>query len=354
MKNTTSLRKILCAAYAIIAAVSASAMDRFELEDGSVVLGKLLSAENGKFKVDTAFAGKIDIDQAKVKIFTTDEPVNISLASGTLMFGKIVPGEGGAGVKVISEEGQLSAPVGKVAAVWRKGEEQPQVRQLKEEVAKRSRNWEYEVSMALTGRSGASDRLAAALGFKATLATLTDKLIFDLKAERARENGIDTANRQFGSADYSAFFSEKNTWYARTSLEKDAIKALDLRSTTAFGFGHKLIKKPDHDLEARVGVSYLYENYTTGTTFDSPGMDVGLLHIWQFKNGKLTNTITYTPAFKDIKNYRIHHESSYEVPLTPKLWKLKIGLSNDYTGQPPAGVDHLDTMYFTSLLLDWK
>ncbi len=339
-----------------MAAAGASAVDRFELEDGSVVLGKLLSAENGKFKVDTAFAGKIDIDQTKVKTFTTDEPVNVSLASGTLMFGRVIVGENGAGVKILSEEGQLNAPMDKVASVWRKGEEQPQVRLLREEVARRTRKWEFEASMALSGRSGTNDRVAAAFAFKATLATISDKLIFTLQSERARDNGIDSANRQFGTADYSAFFSEKDTWYARTSLEKDIIKAIDLRSISGFGYGRKLIKKPEHDLEARVGLSYLYESYTTPATpsFDSPGMDIGFLHTWQFLSGKLSETLTYTPAFKDIGNYRIHYEGSYEVPLTPRLWKIKFGLTSDYTSQVPPGVGRLNNIYFTSLLLNWK
>ena len=114
-----------------------------------------------------------------------------------------------------------------------------------------------ELAVARTGRTGGAEKFASALAFKATLESSQDKLVFDLQAEKAGDNGVETANRQFGGVDYSSFFTPDNVWYARTSVEKDSIKALDLRSSTAFGIGRKLIKKETQDLEARIGLSYL-------------------------------------------------------------------------------------------------
>ena len=326
--------------------------DRFELADGSIVLGKLVSAEAGKFKVETAFAGTIEISQDKLKSFSTDEVVNVGLAAGSQVLGRVEPSEGG--IKVVANDGQMAAATAKVAAVWRPGTDSPAVRKLKEESAKKERHWAYESSLAIAGRTGASEKFGANLGFKATLESPQDKLVFGLEAERAKDNGTDTANRQAGSADYSAFFSPLNVWYVRTALEKDEIKALDIRSTTAFGVGHKMIKTDVQDLEFRVGASYLYENYTTGTKFDSPGLDIALLHSRTFKFSKLINTLSYTPAFKNFSNYHAHHESSLELPLLASLWKIKLGVSNDYVSMPPLGTKRLDTTYFTSLLLNWK
>lgn len=339
------------ALFAALLAVAAHA-DRVELTDGSVIVGKILSADGGKFSVETGFAGKIEIDQAKIKTFSTDEPVNVAVNGGSRMLGVVTSSE--TAVAVSSENGQLSAPTGKVAAVWRQGADDPETRALKEDISKRTRAWAYEASAAITGRTGNNEKINVLVGAKATLETIQDKLVFELAAERARDNGVDTANRQYGAADYSAFFSPKNIWYARTSLEKDEIKGLDLRSVTAFGIGRKLIKNPQQDLELRAGFSYTYENFVDGTQFDSPGMDFGLIHTYLFKNGKLSNTLTYTPAFRDFANYRIHHESTYEMPLTDVRWKLRVGLTNDYLGTPPEGVERLDTLYFVSLLLNWK
>jgi hypothetical protein len=349
--KTTSFRLLLGSLLLLAAGLRAYA-DRFELADGSVVLGKLVSAEGGKFKVETAFAGTIEIAQDKLKSFATDEAVNVGLAAGSQVLGRVEPADGG--IKVVASDGQMAAATAKVAAVWRPGADSPQVRMLKEESAKKERHWAYESSLAIAGRTGASEKFGATLGFKATLESPQDKLVFGLEAERAKDNGADTANRQAGSADYSAFFSDRNVWYVRTALEKDEIKALDLRSTTAFGIGHKIIKTATQDLEFRVGASYVYENYTTGTRFDSPGLDIALLHTKSFKFSKLVNSLSYTPAFKNFSNYKAHHESSLELPLAASLWKIKIGVTNDYVSMPPAGTVRLDTTYFTSLLLNWK
>ena len=348
----SNLKYLLNTAMALALALAARAADRLELTDGSVVYGKIVSAEAGVIKVDTTFAATISIAQDKVKSFTTDEAVNVQLASGSTALGRVQAAD--AGIVVAASSGQLAATPAQVVAVWRAGSDSPEVRKLKEAAAKAARHWAYEAAVAITGRTGGSEKFAGALAFKATLESSQDKLIFGLAAEKAEDNGVETANRQLASVDYSAFFSDKSVWYARTSLEKDTIKALDLRSTSAFGFGRKLIKKDKQDLELRGGLSYVYESYASGKKFDSPGLDLSLIHSYQFKTGKLNNSLNYTPTFKDFGNYRLHHESTYEMPITASLWKLKTGIANDYTSIPQPGVDRLDTIYFTSLILNWK
>jgi len=345
-------RHLFACLFLVLLCLSSHAADRIELTDGSVVLGKLLSAEGGKFKVETTFAGTIEIAQDKIKVFTTDEAVNVGLAAGSAILGKVEAAD--PGIKVVANDGQLVASTNNVAAVWRQGADSPAVKKLQAEKAAMSRHWAYESSVAIAGRTGVSEKFGANLGFKATLANAQDKLIFTLGAEKAKDNGVETANRQFGGVDYSSFFTPLNGWYARTSLEKDKIKALDLRSSSAFGFGRKLKKTDVQDLEFRYGLNYLYESYSNQTSFESPGLDLALLHTYQFPNSKLVNSLSYTPAFKEFSNYRVHHESSYELPVGASMWKLKFGVANDYNSKPPAGTERLDTTYFTSLLLNWQ
>jgi hypothetical protein len=340
----TIIRGLLACAAALLI-TGRLAADRIELTDGSIINGKLLSADGGKFKVETNFAGTIEIAQDKIKSFTTDGVVHVGLKTGSEVLGKVDATE--TGVKVSGADAQMTAETGNIVAVWPKDADSPAVEKAK-------RKWAYEAGVGISGRTGVSEKFSAALNFLATLESSQDKLIFHLAGERARDNGVDTANRQFGSVDYSSFFSDKNVWYVRSSLEKDEIKQLDLRSTTGFGVGRKLIKKDTEDLEVRFGISYIYETYSNGTKFDSPGLDIALINMTQFKNGVMRNVITYTPAFEDFANYRIHHESSYEMPITASMWKLKLGLTNDYQSIPPAGVERFDTLYFTSLILNWK
>lgn len=344
--------RLFAGVFAFIFAAAAVAADRVELTDGSVVMGKLLSAESGKMKIETSFAGTIEIAQAKVKSFSTDDTVVVGLNSGSTVQGKVEMVEGG--IKIVAPDGQMSAATANVAAVWLPGADSPTVSKLKAENAAKARKWAYETNVAIAGRSGATEKFGAAAGFKATLESPADKLIFAAAAERAKENGRDTANSQKGSADYSAFFNPTNVWYARTGLEKDKIKDLDLRSTTAVGLGHKAVKTDVQDLEFRLGVSYVYETYANNTKFDSPGLDLAMIHNYKFSNATLANLITINPAFKSFSNYRLHHESTIELPIAASLWKLRSGVANDYQSKVTPGVERLDTTYFTSLVLSWK
>src|SRR5690606_40230596 len=92
MKNRTlltrAMRPLFLGAFISLVGLSFAA-DRIELTDGSVVVGKLLSADGGKFKMETGFAGTIEIAQDQIKSLTTDEAVNVGIASGSSVLGKV-------------------------------------------------------------------------------------------------------------------------------------------------------------------------------------------------------------------------------------------------------------------------
>ncbi len=350
----TSLSSRLLSALLALTLVSPVLADRIELTDGSVLHGKLLSAEGGKFKLETAFAGTLDIDQGKIKSFSTDDPIHVGLKAGTQVLGTVAATD--AGIAVVAADGQMASSAANVVAVWRPGADSPEVRAAKEAVAKARRGWAYEASAAITGRTGGSEKFAGSVGVKATLEGAQDKLQFYGAVNRAQENGNQTANDWKAGVDYSSFFSSKAVWYARTELAKDKIKAIDLRSNSAFGLGWKLAKTDTRDTEIRFGLGYLYETYTTGAPdFESAGLDVAFLNSMTLGWAKMNNAITWTPSFEDFANYRLVHETSFDLPIkTGEFWKLRMGVNNDYQSQPAGGIEKLDTTYFTALILSWK
>ncbi len=334
------------------ALVLTAAADQVELTDGSLLKGRIVGVNAGKISLETSFAGTVSIALENVARFATDEAVHVSVGGSPAVLGRVQPAP--AGVRVAGEGLQVAAPPVQVTALWRQGAENPAEKVAREILEKARRKWAYEATVAVTGRTGASEKINATAGFKATLASNRDRLILNVSGERAQDNGVKTADRNFGGADYSSFYSPDQGWYVRSSLESDEIKALDLRSTTALGFTRKLVRKSSQDLEFRSGASYLYEDYSTGKKFNSPGLDFTLLNTYNLRGSKLTTTLAYAPTFRDFSNYRLRHESALELPLSASLWKLKLGMANEYLSIPPAGVDKFDTTYFTSLLLNWK
>jgi len=326
--------------------------DRIELVDGSVVNGKLTAIEGGKLRVETLFAGVIPIAQAQVKAVVTDQPLNLALADGTTLTGRVAGGETGLQVEVA--EGAVAVAPQQISTAWREGAESPAARLAREVAEKARRKWAYEASVSASGRTGVREKLNATFGFKATLASAQDRLILSLQADRAQDRGLTTADRDFAGVDYSTFFSPGNGWYARTSLEKDKIRSLDLRSNTALGFTRRMIRKGPLDLQFRFGASYVHEQYPIDPDFSSPGLDLAFLSTYTMPKAKFNSTVTYTPAFQDFSNYRLRHEAGLEVPITASLWKLKVSMTNEYLSQPQTNTDKLDTTYLTSLILSWR
>src|SRR3954468_8792502 len=134
------LKTLLRACCALSLAAAAFAADRIELTDGSVVLGKLVSAGGGKFKVETAFAGTILIAQDQIRSFQTDEPVNVRTGTGTIL-GRVQPA--GTETVVVAGGSRMTVVPTQVTAIWPQGTESPD-----------ARHWQYEAGLAITGRTG--------------------------------------------------------------------------------------------------------------------------------------------------------------------------------------------------------
>jgi Protein of unknown function, DUF481 len=350
-RNGAMQRPLLSLLAALLLAAPAVA-DQVELTDGSVIKGRITGVEAGKIRIETTFVGAVTVELAHVKTFATDEPVHVSLADTPAVLSPVAATA--QGVSLPAAAGRAASPV-QVTALWREGAESPLQKLERERLEKMKRKWAYEATVALTGRTGTSDKLDATVGGKATLASDHDRLILLATAERGEDNSVETANRQLVGADYSSFNSSNHGWYGRTSLETDKVKALNLRSATALGFTRKVVHSSTENLELRFGGTYTYEvYYTDNPDFRSPGLDFSLLNSYTRGGAKLNTVLGYLPSFRDTTYYRIRHESNLEVPLSASLWKLKVGIANEYQNVPPAGVERFDTTYFTSLLLSWK
>lgn len=343
-------RALLVGAIVCLGTASLSLADVVETVNGSIIRGKVVASDDGTVKVETDFAGVVSIKQDQVKAISTDAPINVALKDGTSTKGTL--GTSGAALQVATPTGTLSTQTSAVAALWRDGDKSPADKALD---ALR-RKWAYQVAFDLNGKKGNTDRMFIGTDFRATLASPSDSLAFYGRYARGEEEGNVTQDEARGGVDYSNNFTDKMSWYVRTELGFDRTKQLDLRSQTAVGLGYNLIKKSNQSLVGRVGVNYRYEAYEDPLpSFDSAGLDLGLIHSYGFEWGRMTNTITMTPAFDDFANYVLLHESAVEMPIgAGQFWKLRFGIRNDYTSEPPnPALKKHDWSYFTQLVLTW-
>jgi putative salt-induced outer membrane protein YdiY len=328
--------------------------DTITTKDGSVIKGKILSSSEGVIQIETDFAGIVSISQDQVVHFTSDQPIFVQLEDGNTLLGTVTPAEDG--LNIDASNGDFQTETSAVISIWQKGDESPIEKKQREALAALDRKWAYEAAVDISGSDGNTDRSNFGIAFKATRTGLDDTLKFYTSIDKAKDSGVTTADEIKGGIDYSHLISEHNSWYARVELETDKIETIDLRTTAAFGLGRNLIKTEVQTLEVRGGLAYRHEAYDSGANVDSPGLDFGLNHTYVLTDwGNLVNSLTYNPSFDDFGNYRVTHESSFEMPISAgEMWKMRIGLAHDYSSMPAFGREKLDTTYFIRLILDWE
>lgn len=346
MHINTLLRATGAMVLLALAALSSRA-DVVETKNGARIVGTVTKIEDGNILMKTDFAGDLVIKQSEVVGVTTDAPVTVRLASDTVLKGRLTTENGV--LHVAGDDAELTTRVEKIAASWPAGGQDPRV-------IAAQRHWAYEVAMDVTGKTGNSEQVGTSVSARATLKTAQDTLQFYTGYDRQVADHVKSADQFKAGVDYQNNFAGKKSWYVRDEGGFDRVKDIDLYNVAAAGLGYDFIKEAKHTFTGRIGVSYRYEGYRNPATQDvsSAGLDVGINHEWEFTKSKLVNRLAYVPAFEDFGNFRLTHESFYEIPLADPNWKLRLGVSNDYNSKPGPGVERLDTTYFTRLALTFK
>lgn len=316
--------------------------------DGAQLTGTITLIDQGVIHLDTTYAGTLKIKQEQVESFASDQPRVVRLASGTVMAGPIASDRQG-NILIQSDDGVLETSPAKVAAAWTPGAEDP-------EGIRNRREWRYEASVDLTGKSGNTEKYRLGTSFDAVLKGPNDALAFFFEYEQAEDEGNKTEDRMAGGGSYESFFSEVLGWYVRTELETDPIDNIDLRSSTGAGLSYRLIKKDHQTLVARTGLGYRYTAFDDHSEAESSAtLDFGLAHSYRFgEYFKMKNDLTFVPATDDFANYRIVHDSGVEIPVgSGENWKLRMGIKNEYESESTAE-KKLDTSYYTKMIYSWE
>jgi len=328
-------------------AASWASADVVETRNGARLVGTVTKIDGSTVVLSTDYAGEIKIKQSEVVSLTTDSPLFVRLAAGTVIEGRVAPAGQGQ-ITVSGNAGSITTSVDQVAMTWGPGARDPAT-------ILEVRKWAYEAAVDVTGKNGNSEQLGTAFSFRATLKGPQDTLQFYTAYNRQETDDVKSADQFRAGVDYANNFSGRYSWYLRNEGGFDRVKEIDLYNVAAAGFGYDVIKKDNQTLTTRAGVSFRYEGYQNPLTEDvkSAGLDFGLAHRLQLNNGLLSNSLSYVPAFDDFGNFRAQHDSFFEMPVSASLWKLRIGVSNDYNSQPGVGIKRMDTTYYTRLVLNW-
>jgi putative salt-induced outer membrane protein YdiY len=323
------------------------AADVVETTNGARIVGRVTGIHGGVVTVATDYAGDINVKQALVASITTDHPIAVRTADGTRIIGMVSPAPEG-GIRITSPTRSLDTPVGKVAASWAAGEEDP-------DVVARQRKWSYEAGVDISGTSGTHTQLGTAATFHAKLSGPDDAFQYYANYLRQESDSQVSADQFKAGVDYADNFSPLSSWYARDEGGFDRVNDETFFDVAATGYGYDFIKAKDETLTGRAGLSYRYDRYSTpnSASLSSAGADFELEYGKKFSKAELHDKLAFVPAFQDLGNFIVTHEASLDFPITKSLWKLSMGMTNNYDSRPVDDVGRLETIYFTRLVLSW-
>jgi putative salt-induced outer membrane protein YdiY len=317
--------------------------DTVDTKDGSRFVGKVLTIDAGVVSLDTKAAGTITIKQTEVVAISTDQPLSIRLDSGTRVDGTV--STQGVAVQIAGPDGHITTTIPKLVQSWPVGGRDPA-----------AGHWDYEATVDISGTSGNKTQLGTAAGISAKRISPQDELDLYANYNRQVAEGVSSADQFKAGIDYTSYVTPTTSWFVRDEAGFDRIMAIEFYETAAAGLGEALIKNDVDLLTARVGIAYRYDSYDSTPvtpTVSTAAADFELKNDFKNANWELEDAIVVLPSLSSFRNLIINQDSFFQIPLKNPAWKLRLGFSNEYVSEPPAGIKKLDTTYYTRLILDW-
>ena len=341
------LRRALALCFAALWGAQVSA-DVIQTRDGSRIVGQITKIDAGAIYVTTGYAGAIVIKQKEVTTIATDGLLAVRLESGTRLEGRIAMTPDNQ-LTITGSDAVVTTSIDKVAAGWPTNGVDP-------EIAALERHWKYEATVDINGTTGNKNQLGTQGSFSAKLITPQDELDFYTAYNRQVSQGEMSADQFKAGIDYASHFAPRSSWFVKDEAGFDRVMDIRFYDTAAAGLGYDLIKNAHDTLTARVGLGYRYDDYRNPLTptVNSAAADFEIDHDLKLANWELHDNLTFVPAFQNFHDDIATQDSYFQIPLADPNWKLRMGVSNEYNSEPGAGIQKLDTTYYTRLILDWQ
>jgi putative salt-induced outer membrane protein YdiY len=317
----------------LVLAAGISRADEVVLKNGDRISGKIVRMTGGKLLVKTEYSEKpVEIDKTKVKSVRTDAPVELHLAGGEVIRGKLETDQGGV-ITAKPGEGR-----GAVAINWDKVEAVNPPKSL----------WHGSVTVAATDQHGNTDRAAVSAAAEALRRSERDRFGLRFLYNYAEEDDVMSARNVFGAAKYDWFFTEKVYGYLSEELLSDEFRDLQLRSVTGAGVGWQVVERSDLAFAAEAGAAYVNEDFELGQDESRVSARLACSLKWKIL-GRVTlaDEFVYLPSMED-DQYQVRNEASLSTPLGAG-WSLKFANVFEYDSEPPPLVHKTDVTWILGL-----
>ncbi|MEE4110132.1 MAG: DUF481 domain-containing protein [Halieaceae bacterium] len=229
----------------------ASAADRIELDDGSVVYGTLKDADSGTVIIETAFAGTLEIDQARIRSMDVETDLVLQMKDGNVLEAD--------GLRVADERLVLEEEAQRAYAL-------AELTRINPEPWELGKGYHFTglASFAFNSQRGNTELDELDYRLEMRWESLRDRIRLDGFGEVDEARGVKNAENWTVRARYDRKQTGNWYWGAGATAEQDLFADLDLRTTVGPYIGRKFFTDPVFELEAETGFGYIVEDFISG------------------------------------------------------------------------------------------
>ena len=331
--------------------------DEVVFQNGERLLGTVVKLEAGKLTFKSEMLGEQTFDLAKIKTFTTDQPVDLHLADGTILKSKTQLTESGQvhleGTDLIAAQ---QIDLDKIQAINPPPKPKPK--------------WTGSFKAGLTSTHGNTFDESGSFSVDGIKREEDKRTKFDTLYVFSRTKDADGEKRTTEesvtlNAKRDYFLTVK--WYSfiSGSFKKDHIADLERRLIGGVGVGYQWVEKNKLKFNTDGGLAFRHEKYDTRIpnpddppvppfvqkieTSDNLSIQLGYDLFWQFRERwTFLHDTTYYPSLEMVSDYflastaELRHQHSKSV-----FSSLKAVL--DYDSTPAEGTGSTDLKYILSL-----
>ena len=256
----------------LIFLAQAAGADEVQLRNGDRLSGKVLSKSGEILRLETAYAGVIKIRWAEVSVLETQAPVALMKAGAPWPVNTRLEAQAGERLRLVKDGSSL--PLGEVAYINPKPEESG---------LGTAYGGHVNFSASTVRGNNTSERVYADADFVGRAKLYRYGL--SGKITRSSDAGRSTASNWLGQANYDRFLDQDRFLYARTSLQHDRFKDLDLRASLGAGYGKDLIETERVKVTLRAGLDQVTIDHAAAAHESFQALGWGLHATYKFHDG---------------------------------------------------------------------
>jgi len=225
---------------------------------------------------------------------------------------------------------------------------------------------------------GNTDTTAFSLDFNGKKGWGAHSLKLHADALYGTENGYENKNKLFGELNYDWQFAKHVALNYVNGYKDDKFSGFDYQFYTGPGAKVIVLDEKPFALDFQGNVLYsidrsmdkYYDGNGTEVPYPYPDGRAGLTKVngseedywgymlkgnflWQILSGlKFIQEASYRSGFDDADVYFVYAKSAVESKIN-SIFSMGVSYKLDYTNRPPAGNEHTDTTFMTSLIIDY-